>query len=57
MADNKKKYNKMENILQRINLHYISLSDREVKTNNEVLKQVSNLLRNRGESPIYIIVS
>lgn len=41
MTDNSKKINKMENVLQRINLTYISLSDDEVRRNNEVLKQVS----------------
>lgn len=47
MSEELKKYNRMENVLQEINLKYISLSDEEVKVNNEILGQVSNIvLRN-----------
>lgn len=47
MAENLQRYNKMENVLQRINEKYISLSDAEVKTNNEILNQVSVIKRTK----------
>lgn len=44
VSDERKKYNKMENILQSINQKHISLSEDEIKTNNQILEQVSALL-------------
>ncbi|KAJ8982166.1 hypothetical protein NQ317_013951 [Molorchus minor] len=42
MDDNSKRYDNLENTLQRIHEKYISLSDKEMKRNNVILKKVLN---------------
>lgn len=41
MEVEKKKYNQMENVLNKINQKYISLPENEKKRNNKILEQVS----------------
>lgn len=39
----KKKYNQMENVLNKINQRYISLPTDETKRNNKILGEVSQI--------------
>ncbi|XP_018576659.1 uncharacterized protein LOC108915173 [Anoplophora glabripennis] len=44
MENEKKKYNQMENVLNKINQKYISLPEDEKKRNNKILEQVTDRL-------------
>lgn len=44
METEKKKYNQMENVLNKINQKYISLPENEKTRNNIILQQVSHFL-------------
>lgn len=43
MTDEHKRYKKLESVLQQISKQIISLPEEEVKRNNVILKQVSDI--------------
>lgn len=51
MNPEKRKYNYMEPVLQKIHKKYISLPNKDVKKNTGVLMQVTKFCKSQGKRP------